>query len=220
MVIDPQKTRRVLRAALALACIAATSLLWLLALTQAGQAVQGAPHARAIAAVLAALGALALWAAVWSAANRNPLGRWQPRAENPSRAPRRLIAARVALVVASIITLLMMSALPYPPSTRDAIVALAALTAVAIASIAAAILITRRAAAGRWLTVALGIYGLAMAIWRLPSMLPSIGPDAGAGPVVLLLIVGSVWSAHVFAAACVLSLRAGWPPEEAEPTQG
>ena len=216
--IDPQKTRRALRAAMALACVAVASLLCLLALTQAGQAVQGDPHARTIAAVLAVLGAVALWAAVWSAANRNPFGRWQRRDDSLSRAPRRLIAARAALLAASIITLLMMSSLPYPLQTRDAIVALSALATVAVAGIAAAILLTRRSPAGRLLAVALGIYGMVMALWRLPSMLPPIGPDAGAGPVVLLLVVGSVWSAHIFAAACVLSLRGAWPPAQSPPT--
>jgi len=219
MVIDPQKARRALRAAMALACVAVASLLCLLALTQAGQAVQGDPHARTIAAVLAVLGAVALWAAVWSAANRNPFGRWQRRDDSLSHAPRRLIAARAALVAASIITLLMMSSLPYPLRTRDAIVALSALATEAIAGIVAVILLTRRTPAGRWLAVALGIYGLVMALWRLPSMLPSVGPDAGAGPVVLLLIVGSVWSAHIFAAACVLSLRGAWPPAHSRPTE-
>jgi hypothetical protein len=57
-----------------------------------------------------------------------------------------------------------------------------------------------------------------MALWRLPSMLPTVGPDAGPGPVVLLLIVGSVWAAHIFAAACVLSLRGAWPPAQSPPT--
>ena len=216
--INPQTARRPLRAAIALTCICAASLLWLLALSEAGQAVLGAPDARAIAALLAALGAAALWAAVWTAASRNPFGRWQPRDDAPSRAPRRLIAARVALILASVITLLMMSALPHPPWTREEVWSFAALAAVALAGIAAASLITRRSPAGRWLAVALGIYGLVMALWRLPSMLPSVGPDAGAGPVVLLLIVGSVWSAHVFAAACVLSLRGAWPPAHPRPT--
>ena len=82
------------------------------------------------------------------------------------------------------------------------------------ALIAAAILITRRSSLGRGLAVALGAYGLGMALWRLPSMLPAVGPHAGAGPVALLLIVGSVWAAHVFAAACVLSLRGAWPLKE------
>lgn len=202
-----------LRAAAALICIAAASLLWLLAVTQAGEAVQGTPHARRTAA----LGAASLWAAVWSAANRNPFGRWQPLVGNPARAPRRLIVARVALVVASVITLLMVLALPYRDRTRDELAALGALSAVMIAGVTAAILITRRSPAGRWLAVALGMYGLVMACWRLPSMLPRTGPDAGAGPVVLLLIVGSVWAAHVFAAACVLSLRGAWPPAQKPP---
>ena len=210
--IGPRTVRRSLRAAIVLTCISAASLFWLLALTQAGQAVQGAPHARATAALLATLGAVALWAGVWSAANRNPFGRWRPRGEHPNRAPRRLIAARIALAVASVITLLMIASLPYPPTSRDDRIALAALATVAVAGIGAAILITRRSPVGRWLTVALGAYGLGMALWRLPSMLPPIGPDAGAGPVVLLLIVGSVWSAHMFAAVCVLSLRGAWPP--------
>ena len=216
--IDPQKTRRALRAAMALACVAAASLLCLLALTEAGQAVQGDPHARTIAAVLAVLGAVVLWAAVWSAANRNPFGRWQRRDASLDRPPRRLIAARAALIAASIITLLMISSLPYPLQTRDAIVALLALATVAVAGIAAAMLLTRRSPTGRWLAVALGIYGVAMAAWRLPSMLPTVGPDAGPGPVILLLVVGSVWSAHIFAAACVLSLRGAWPPTESPPT--
>ena len=208
------KAGRVPRAAIAVVCVAAASLLWLNALTQAGEAVQGAPHARSTAALLAALGAVALWAAVWAMANRNPFGRWQPRDGRTSRAPRRLIAARIALIIASVITLMMILALPFPPRARDDRVALAALSAVMIAGIAAAILITRRSSLGRGLAVALGAYGLGMALWRLPSMLPAVGPDAGAGPVALLLIVGSVWAAHVFAAACVLSLRGAWPLKE------
>lgn len=202
-----------LRGLLVITALSAASLSWLLAVTEAGLAVQGAPHARALAALLAVGGAAAMWGAVWAAAGRNPFGRWRPAATR--RAPRRLIAARVALALASLITLAMTLSIPLPYRTREAVVAFAALAAVAVAGFAAAVLVTRRAPYGRWLTIALGIYALVMATWRLPSMLPVIGPDAGPGPVVLLLVVGSVWVAHVFAAVCVLSLRGAWPANEA-----
>lgn len=206
-----QHTGRLLRGAVVLTAVSAASLSWLFAITEAGWAVQGAPHARTLAAVLAVGGAIALWAAVWAAAGRNPFGRWRPNALLPDRAPRRLLAARIALSIASIMTLLMASALPFPYRTREQLVAFLALASVAIAGIIAAVLITRRAPYGRALTVALGVYGLAMAIWRLPHMLPVIGPDAGPGAVVLALVVVTVWASHVIAAACVLSLRGAWP---------
>lgn len=208
-----RQTNSIVRGLLVLTAVAAASLSWLLALTQAGLAVQGAPHARLLAALLAIGGAVAMWGAVWAAAGRNPFGRWRRTAER--RTPRRLIAARIALTLASLITLAMISSIPVPYRTREALAAFGALAAVAVAGITAAVLVTRRAPYGRWLTVALGIYALVMAAWRLPSMLPVIGPDAGPGPVVLLLVVGSVWVAHIFAAACVLSLRGAWPENEA-----
>jgi hypothetical protein len=123
-----------------------------------------------------------------------------------------LIAARVALVIAFVITLVMMTGLPYRAMTRQELAALAALAIVAIASLAGAVLVTRPSPAGRGLVVALGIYSSVMAIWRLPSMLLVLGSDAGPGPVVLLLIVGLVWASHIFAALCVVSLRGAWPP--------
>jgi hypothetical protein len=199
-----------LRIVLVLAALVAASLSWLFALTEAGWAVQGVPHAKTLAAFLALGGAVALWAAVWAAAGRNPFGRWHGDARTSHRAPRRLIAARVALVIAALMTLPMILSLPFPYRTREAVTALAALSTVAVASVMAAILITRYAPYGRLLAVALGAYALAMAAWRLPSMLPVIGPDAGSGPVVLVLVVGGVWAAHVFAAACVLSLGRAW----------
>ena len=201
-----------LRGLLVLTAVMAASLSWLLAITEAGNAVQGVPHARPFSALLAGGGASAMWGAVWAAAGRNPFGRWHPTSGR--RVPRRLIAARVALVIASLVTLAMVSSIPVPYRTREALVAFAALALVAAAGIAAAALLTRRAPYGRWLTVALGIYAFVMAAWRLPSMLPVVGPDAGPGPVVLLLVVGSVWVAHVFAAACVLSLRGEWPENQ------
>lgn len=210
-----RQTNSILRGLLVLTALSAASLSWLFAITEAGLAVQGAPHAHALAALLAVGGAAAVWAAVWAAAGRNPFGRWHARA-NP-HTPRRLIAARVALVVASLVTLAMISSIPYPYRTRESLVASGALAAVALAALAAAVLVTRRAPYGRWLTVALGIHAFGMAVWRLPSMLPVVGPDAGPGPIVLLLVVGSVWVAHVFAAACVLSLRGAWPANEAAP---
>jgi hypothetical protein len=208
----PEPSRRVLRGALVLVAVFAASLSFLLALTQAGSAVQGAPNARWLAALLAVGGAVALWGAVWAAASRNPFGRWRPRGDAPYAAPRRLIAARVALVIAFVITLVMMTGLPYRAMTRQELAAFAALTIVAIASLGGAILVTRISPMGRALVVALGIYSSVMAIWRLPSMLPVLGSDAGPGPVVLLLIVGLVWASHIFAALCVVSLRGAWPP--------
>jgi hypothetical protein len=201
------------RGLLVLTAVAAASLSWLLAVTQAGFAVQGVRHARALAALLAIGGAVAMWGAVWAASGRNPFGRWRRTAER--RTPRRLIAARIALILASLITLAMISSIPVPYRTREALAAFGALAAVAVAGITAAVLVTRRTPYGRWLTVALGIYAFVMAAWRLPSMLPVLGPDAGPGPVVLLLVVGSVWVGHIFAAACVLSLRGAWPENEA-----
>ena len=147
--------------------------------------------------------------------SRNPFGRWRANSAAPPRAPRRLIAARVALIAASLTTLPMILALPRPTTSRAELVALAALSAVAIAGIVAAALVTRRAPYGRMLAVALGMYGLGMALWRLPSMLSVLGAGAGPGPVLLLAIVGTVWAAHIFAAACVLSLREAWPASEA-----
>jgi cell division protein FtsW (lipid II flippase) len=208
------------RALLTLLGVAATSGSLLLSGTQLTLATQGIHAASWIALVLFAAAIAFGWLTLWAAAGRNPLGRIDP-ASPRARAPRRLVAARVCLVVAALLLVLFFAGLPrFPWRWQDTTVAITILAQFAAAAYAA-ITVTHRNPRGRWVALALGAW-MPSQLVRTTYNLAHAPGNADSGPAVVwsFLLSWTCYAAAIVAALCVLSLRGAWPPRDTPAPDG
>ena len=201
-----------MRALLTLLGVAVTSVLLLLGASKLNVAVQGDRVAPWLALALVLLASVAAWLTLWAARGTNPLGRISLERRASTRAPSRIVAARLLLVLSAVLDIFFLLGVPLAPLRWRNVVTAEVLLVQLVATSYAALTLTHDDPRGRRVAIVLGAYMVSQLL-RSTFLLAAAPPNPDIGPAAVISYLLS-WVASgsaIVAALAVLSLRGQWP---------
>lgn len=206
-----------MRAPLTIVGVVVTSVLLLLGATELNVAVQGDHVAPWVAIAMLTLACCGVWLTIWAARGMNPFGRIAPERRASTRAPARIVVARVLLALSTLLELLFLSGLPLASLRWGELVTAEIIVAQLVAALYAAITLAHREPRGRRVAIVLGAYMVSQILRSTFQLAMAPGnPDAGPAAGLSYLLAWLCFGSAIVAALAVLSLRDDWPPRHTD----